>query len=92
MPNRTVRAPARMRNAPVGMGAGYEQRPTPDPHAYAGSHGRSSFIVSCPFCLASYRVSVWSFAGSGKRCACGAMLYRRFTLRNRSTEGLKVGL
>jgi len=74
-------------NAPVGMGTGYEQRPTPDLTGFDLVHGRTTALVTCPFCFRYYRVSVWSFEGSGKRCACGAMLYRRFTLRDRSTEG-----
>lgn len=32
-------------------------------------------IVVCPFCGAEVEVYLWSFAGCGKRCDCGAKLY-----------------
>lgn len=35
---------------------------------------RVSWIV-CPFCQAEVKAYDWSLAGSGKRCACGAVLY-----------------
>ncbi len=37
-------------------------------------HGRSTEIVSCPICNKDMVVYVWSFAGSGKICDCGAKL------------------
>ncbi len=37
-------------------------------------HGRSTEIVTCPFCNGNTEVYVWSFAGSGKNCDCGAKL------------------
>jgi hypothetical protein len=33
-------------------------------------------IVKCPFCKEEFEVYIWSFAGSGKRCSCGALLGR----------------
>lgn len=30
--------------------------------------------VRCPFCEEMLEVYIWSFAGSGKRCSCGALL------------------
>lgn len=36
--------------------------------------GRSSVDVECPFCRALVTVYLWSFAPSGKRCRCGALL------------------
>ena len=42
---------------------------------YCGEHGRSSFLVDCPFCdMKGLRVYAWSLAGSGKKCPkCGAI-------------------
>ena len=37
-------------------------------------HGKSTMMVKCPFCEEKYEVYIWSFAGSGKRCSCGALL------------------
>lgn len=39
-------------------------------------HGRSTMMVRCPFCGEEFEVYIWSFAGSGKRCSCGALLGR----------------
>lgn len=36
--------------------------------------GRSRVYVDCPFCAASLTVYLWSLAGSGKNCSCGAKL------------------
>ena len=33
-------------------------------------------MVRCPFCEEMLEVYIWSFAGSGKRCSCGALLGR----------------
>jgi hypothetical protein len=44
---------------------------------YRGSHGHSQMQVFCPFCGTMWWVYLWSFAGSGKRCVCGAMMSLR---------------
>lgn len=36
--------------------------------------GQSTQRVDCPFCKTTMTVYVWSFAGKGKRCPCGALL------------------
>lgn len=36
--------------------------------------GRSVAGVRCPFCDVVMEARVWSLAGSGKRCDCGALL------------------
>lgn len=36
--------------------------------------GRSTGWVECPFCKADIEIYLWSFAGCGKRCKCGAKL------------------
>lgn len=41
---------------------------------YYPEMGRSSAKVICPFCNYSTRVYLWSFAGCGKRCDCGALM------------------
>ncbi len=35
--------------------------------------GRSEAYIMCPFCSRTVRVYLWSLAGSGKRCVCGAL-------------------
>lgn len=49
-----------------------EQRPN---SIRDGRHamGRSTVIVTCPFCHADIEAYAWSLAGSGKRCTCGAL-------------------
>ena len=42
----------------------------------SSEHGRSTMMVKCPFCEKEFEVYIWSFAGSGKRCSCGALLGR----------------
>lgn len=37
-------------------------------------HGKSTMMVKCPFCERKIEVYIWSFAGSGRRCSCGALL------------------
>jgi hypothetical protein len=37
-------------------------------------NGRSTMDVQCPFCEDWITVHLWSFAGCGKRCDCGAYL------------------
>lgn len=39
-------------------------------------HGKSTMMVRCPFCEKELEVYIWSLAGSGKRCSCGALLGR----------------
>ena len=39
--------------------------------------GRSSCFVRCPFCQGLTRVFMWSLAGGGKRCGCGALFGTR---------------
>ena len=35
--------------------------------------GRSTVIITCPFCDVRTEAYLWSLAGSGKRCDCGAV-------------------
>lgn len=35
--------------------------------------GRTTVIITCPFCNADIEAYAWSLAGSGKRCTCGAL-------------------
>lgn len=53
-----------------------EFRPTINLGIGSSEHGRSTMIVKCPFCKEEFEVYIWSFAGSGKRCSCGALLGR----------------
>lgn len=34
--------------------------------------GRSTVDIECPFCKDVVTAYLWSLAGSGKRCTCGA--------------------
>lgn len=45
--------------------------------------GRSTVIITCPWCQADTEAYVWSLAGSGKRCVkCGALhTYRGISYR-----------
>jgi hypothetical protein len=36
--------------------------------------GRSFFYITCPFCSDKVKTFLWSIAGGGKRCDCGAYL------------------
>jgi hypothetical protein len=39
---------------------------------YWSEHGKSTVIIKCPFCQEEVLAYVWSLAGSGKKCKCGA--------------------
>jgi len=36
-------------------------------------NGRTRAAIACPFCGCTTEAYVWSLAGSGKRCECGAV-------------------
>ncbi len=38
--------------------------------------GRSIIYIDCPFCGSTVRAYLWSIAGVGKKCYCGAIHYR----------------
>lgn len=50
-----------------------EQR-TYQTHGLTSEMGRSSVLAVCPFCSATVKAYLWSLAGGGKRCGCGALL------------------
>lgn len=35
--------------------------------------GRSTVVIVCPFCRSHVEAFIWSLAGGGKRCDCGAL-------------------
>ncbi len=49
--------------------------------------GRTSEVATCPFCGAKVVVFVWSLAGSGKRCECGALFGSFSRTRETRREG-----
>lgn len=50
--------------------------------------GRSTDIIDCPFCQQGTEVYVWSLAGRGKKCECGALHTNLgFSWRRTSQEG-----
>lgn len=36
-------------------------------------NGRTQRRITCPFCLERFTAYIWSLAGCGKRCSCGAI-------------------
>jgi hypothetical protein len=42
-------------------------------HEGRSAMGKSTVIVTCPFCHADVEAYKWSLAGGGKRCTCGAL-------------------
>ena len=40
---------------------------------YHGEMGRSTVMITCPFCGDEVRTYIWSLAGCGKRCPCGVI-------------------
>ena len=43
-------------------------------HRGQSEHGRSTVVITCPFCDCDVEAYCWSLAGSGKRCPeCGAI-------------------
>ncbi len=55
----------------------YECRPYTTGYSQSERNGRSTLTIYCPFCGERWDVSLWSFAGSGKRCSCGAKMSLR---------------
>ena len=47
--------------------------------------GRSTVDIECPFCQEIVTAYIWSLAGSGKKCVCGAIHVTGSTLK-RLTE------
>ena len=41
------------------------------------SVGRILVEATCPFCQGTVQAYLWSLAGSGKKCSCGAVLGQR---------------
>ena len=51
--------------------------------------GHTVLYITCPFCGVETKAHVWSLAGGGKRCPCGAKhtyMNRDSILRKRSGE------
>lgn len=49
--------------------------------------GRSSIEIECPFCGSMVRAYVWSLAGVGKRCPCGAKFHHNGSAIKEVAEG-----
>jgi hypothetical protein len=67
-------------------GQSFEQR------NYRPRMGRSSVDVTCPFCKAVTTAYVWSLAGGGKKCECGAIFthYMAYPPMEKPAEVLKA--
>lgn len=67
-------APKRLTGAEVIRGL---KEGTVERRAHTGVYSRrrqSKGVVICPFCWSELEVYPWSFADSGKRCDCGALV------------------
>lgn len=42
-------------------------------HSYRSKFGKSTVEIDCPFCSGTTTAFVWSLAGGGKKCSCGAL-------------------
>jgi hypothetical protein len=40
---------------------------------YTRPNGRSYYYITCPICDCVVKAYIWSLAGSGKKCKCGAI-------------------
>src|SRR4030095_4133943 len=40
---------------------------------YRSAFGKSSIVITCPFCGDKVKAYLWSLAGTGKKCVCGAI-------------------
>lgn len=54
--------------------------------------GRSAICFDCPFCAVEVKGFLWSLAGSGKRCSCGAMhkMDVSYKVNSEETRGAKL--
>lgn len=48
---------------------------------FVSEHGRSRCKIKCPFCSDIITVYLWSLAGSGKKCSCGAIHTGGYTIK-----------
>ena len=54
--------------------------------------GRAPGDANCPFCTALVSGFAWSVAGSGKKCACGAVLgMARAAIERKNCEHCQAG-
>lgn len=53
-------------------GPGVERR-TYETRGGSSRNGRSTVVIVCPWCTAHVTAYLWSLAGGGKRCDCGAL-------------------
>ncbi len=51
-----------------------EVRPHDGYRVLSSEMGRTRVVLICPFCTSEVAAYLWSLAGSGKKCSCGAVL------------------
>ena len=61
-----------------------ESRPYVTKEYVSEENGRSHIWLNCPFCKASVKAYVWSLAGGGKRCECGAHIFEQVAYKEKS--------
>ena len=64
-----------------------EIRPPEKAYIGSSSHGKSTKIIVCPFCERQIEVYIWSFAGCGRKCECGARLSDRHCYKPKANNG-----
>ena len=58
------------------MSPQYEQRAHTGLTELSREVGRILVRIICPFCEEHVHAYLWSLAGSGKKCDCGAVIYQ----------------
>lgn len=51
--------------------------------------GRIKVEIHCPFCEDDVEAYLWSLAGSGKRCPCGALLTQVGAWKRKDTSAVQ---
>ena len=53
--------------------------------------GHTYFLIKCPFCDSLIKAFVWSLAGTGKSCDCGALFDRYTHTEEKKTQLITRG-
>lgn len=58
--------------------------------SYRSRFGRSTVKIECPFCGDIFIAYLWSFAGCGKRCDCGALFSSLGAYKLKENDDAKI--